>query len=171
MNRLRGVLAVSALLLVLAACGRSGGSVSRGAAPGQNLASLAHQLGQCIRAHGLPGFADPSIGSDGQIHVPASAPRLPASAETACRSMIDQLPDTGPTAAPPVSSTVFRQWLAFARCMRTHGLPDFPDPNPDGSFTLPADIVGLPNGAIRPEVQACRSLSPNGIGKFQGREA
>ena len=171
MYRLRGVLAASVLLLILAACGRAGGSAMHRAAPGQNLASLAHQLGQCIRANGLPNFADPTVGSDGQIHVPASAPRLPASAEAACRSIIDQLPDTGPTTAPPVSQAVFQQWLAFARCMRTHGLPDFPDPNPDGSFTLPADIYGLPNGAIRPQVEACRSLSPNGLGKFQGQEA
>ena len=110
------------------------------------------------------------MGSDGQIHVPASAPRLPASAEEACRTIIDQLPDTGPTSAPPVSAAVFHQWLAFAGCMRQHGLPDFPDPNTDGSFTLPPDIVHLPNGAIRPQVEACRGLAPGGLGKFQGSE-
>jgi hypothetical protein len=38
-----------------------------------------------------------------------------------------------PPAGPPGPSAGTAQALAYARCMRSHGIPDFPDPNPPGS--------------------------------------
>jgi hypothetical protein len=42
-----------------------------------------------------------------------------------------------PTAGAP--STFTQDVLAFARCVRAHGVPGFPDPNADGSF--PKDLI------------------------------
>jgi hypothetical protein len=38
-----------------------------------------------------------------------------------------------PTAAPPSTSGPFAQALAYSSCMRSHGLPNFPDPQQTGN--------------------------------------
>jgi hypothetical protein len=43
--------------------------------------------------------------------------------------------------SPPKRDT-YRADLAYARCMRTHGVPKFPDPSPSNGF----NISGLPRG-------------------------
>ena len=54
------------------------------------------------------------------------------------------------------------QDLRFASCMRTHGVPSFPDPDHDGAFTLPS---GTDQQA--PEFQrattACANVEPSSL--------
>jgi hypothetical protein len=57
--------------------------------------------------------------------------------------------------------------VAFARCMRSHGLPDFPDPSSNGGI----QINGSQGGALDPNsaqyqtaFAACKSLMPRGNG-------
>ena len=58
----------------------------------------------------------------------------------------------GPGSPTASASSAFEQAMAFARCARAHGAPDFPDPNSDGSFP-PG------HGDIPPSVsQACGHL-------------
>lgn len=45
--------------------------------------------------------------------------------------------------------------------MRAHGVPNFPDPNADGSVSLPADIDPTAP-AFESAHQSCVSLTPNG---------
>jgi hypothetical protein len=40
----------------------------------------------------------------------------------------------GSTSGPPAHLTAYQQELAYAECMRAHGLPTFPDPQNDGTF-------------------------------------
>jgi len=51
--------------------------------------------------------------------------------------------------------------LVFAQCMRDNGLPDFPDPDPNGRFSgLSHEQQGDPKyGAA---FEACRGLAPGG---------
>jgi hypothetical protein len=44
----------------------------------------------------------------------------------------------------PAESATYRADLAYAQCMRTHGLPGFPDPHPSGGFSI--SISGHPRG-------------------------
>ena len=44
----------------------------------------------------------------------------------------------------PAESATYRADLAYAQCMRTHGLPGFPDPHPSGGFSI--GISGHPHG-------------------------
>lgn len=37
-------------------------------------------------------------------------------------------------AGPGIQQTAYQKELAYAECMRAHGLPSFPDPNSDGTF-------------------------------------
>ncbi len=62
-----------------------------------------------------------------------------------------------PTAAGPPQS----QELAFARCMRAHGVTDFPDSG--GPLQpSPGSDLDLNNPTYRAAQQACRSLEPGG---------
>lgn len=49
---------------------------------------------------------------------------------------------------------------AFAACMRSHGVGDFPDPDGSGHMMLSGDIQNNPN--FQPAMQACQSQLPNG---------
>ncbi len=42
----------------------------------------------------------------------------------------------------PAKPATYQEDLAYARCMQTHGVPGFPDPNPSGGFS----ISGQPHG-------------------------
>jgi hypothetical protein len=53
--------------------------------------------------------------------------------------------------------------LAFARCMRHHGIAEFPDPDSSGNFPPGAKQVSLRNPhQFQEAVTACRSLLPDG---------
>jgi hypothetical protein len=53
------------------------------------------------------------------------------------------------------------QELAYAKCMRANGVPNFPDPSPGGGFTLPNDIN--PSSPAYNAAQAkCHKLLPAG---------
>jgi hypothetical protein len=76
-----------------------------------------------MRAHGVSSFPDPD--SRGRIAISPSEARSPAfrSAQEACRA---HLPKLG--FGPSMSAGQRQQALAFAKCMRANGEPDFPDP-------------------------------------------
>ena len=73
---------------------------------------------------------------------------------------VQVLSSGGPAAT---GSAAFRANLAYAHCMQTHGVPNFPDPtNSSESF----HVSGHPNGkATGPRAQAndaCEHLLPRG---------
>jgi hypothetical protein len=77
----------------------------------------------CMRRNGEPSFPDPN--AQGQISTninPGSAQFQKA--QQACRKM---LPNGG-TPSPAQQAKARRATLAFSACMRTHGEPNFPDP-------------------------------------------
>jgi hypothetical protein len=120
-------LAVLLSVAALAGCGSTSNSGTTTNAASQ----LA--LSQCMRSHGVPNFPDP--GSGGGFNVLASpgsstvtidgvAFSGPAfeSAVKACKLF------GGGTSPPQLTASQKRKLVAFAQCMRTHGVPDFPDP-------------------------------------------
>jgi subtilase family serine protease len=59
-------------------------------------------------------------------------------------------------------SATYRADLAYAQCMRTHGVPGFPDPNPSGGISI--SISGQPhaNSPAARANDACEHLLPAG---------
>src|SRR6516165_9150517 len=125
--------AVTAVALILGACGASNSSLAT--ATGSFNMSSRVPFSECMRSHGVPDFPDPGAvepsgnsaqGSVFGILLPATI-RLgsPAfrSAFNACRKLVD-----GGHSPPKVSDAQKRAFLRFAQCMRTHGVPDYPDP-------------------------------------------
>ena len=126
--------------VVLAGCGSTGapsGTVTNAASPGGKSNNQALELAQCMRAHGVSNFPDPS---GNQIRITPSIAQSPAfkTAQNACRQY---LPNGG---QPPVTAPGERAAaLAFAKCMRTHGVPGFPDPLTIAPSSPPAGAVAI----------------------------
>jgi hypothetical protein len=69
----------------------------------------------------------------------------------------------GGSPAAVAGSASYQKAVAYAQCMRAHGVPDYPDPNSKGSSSPPrktAAIFGGPRAASAN--QACQHLLPNG---------
>lgn len=77
-----------------------------------------------MRAHGVSNFPDPS-GGQGLIPIKRDEAQSPAfqSAQQACRKF---LPEKGPP--PHMTASELNRAFTFAKCMRAHGVPSFPDP-------------------------------------------
>jgi hypothetical protein len=111
-----------AAALAVTGCGSSESAKSGNATGRQQF--LAFSV--CMRSHGVPDFPDPS--SRGGIDLVLGSGLDPASPsfQSAQRSCKHLLPHGG----PPAHETEGQKLpdLAFARCMRAHGVPDYPDP-------------------------------------------
>ncbi len=127
-------------VLVLAACGPSQKTSDATAA-------VAHSKGipfaNCMRAHGVPSFPDPS-GGGGGINLDRTGinPNSPAfkSAQQACA----HLTPAGAPGGMKATESQFVTAVRFAKCMRAHGYSDFPDPT--RSDSPPGPILIVANG-------------------------
>ena len=53
--------------------------------------------------------------------------------------------------------------LKFAECLRSHGLPDFPDPSSNGAFQISSSSGVIPGSPqFQAAQKACRKFTPNG---------
>lgn len=96
------------------------------------------QVAQCFRAHGHPDFPDPVQGSDGSWGFPVTADRVRVPDE--CADLVKRSKELSPYALKSPAAADLAQLRAFARCMRDNGIADWPDPNPDGTFTIPGRL-------------------------------
>ena len=123
-------LVTAAGALALAGCGSSGTGVSAAAAsggPNPQMAKDSLKVSECMRAHGITNFPDPS--STGSLQITPSSGLNPQSPsfQSAMRVCQKLLPGGGP-GAHPMSAQQREQIIAQSQCMRTHGVPGYPDP-------------------------------------------
>jgi hypothetical protein len=116
--------------LTVVACGSSGkriGNVSNTYAQGIGYSD-------CMRSHGLSNFPDPSPGGGFNLRALGSEAGSPAflAAQTACT----KLQPGGSTRPSPFTGEQEQLMVAKARCIRTHGVPSFPDPTTVGPGTF-----------------------------------
>jgi hypothetical protein len=171
---LAGVMA--AVALALSACGggssgppvASGGSAtssapSGGGSAGGSAYGKALAYARCIRAHGVPGFPDPSSGQQpAAAGADTGSPQFQA-AERACRSLAPAGTAIS-SLTPAQQAQALADGLKFARCMRAHGLTTFPDPRRNSSGGYNLDLTGPGIDSHSPlyqrALQACRSDLP-----------
>ena len=138
MNRKRWPLAALATVaLISAGCGSNpaseGGTASTGTASSTATPSSAGKkkltardkavkFAECIRAHGVRDFPDPDAKNDFQYGVSVT-PAVWKQATTACKDL--QPPGTLSSKRTPEQQSA---GLRFAKCIRDHGVKDFPDP-------------------------------------------
>lgn len=132
-------MAAAGIVLALAACG-AGSSVSPSVSSAQAFTAATYRFSACMRDHGLATFPDPSMTDhDGQqvaYLAPTDAMVASPAYKTANRACHAILPIAATTRSVQSQSERKQHILAFARCMRSHHLPNFPDPTAKGQLTL-----------------------------------
>lgn len=121
----------------------------------------------CVRAHGLPNWPDP----DSSGHFPKGAVRAAVQqaglnqSQFLARTQVcnDLLPTN--ISQPTLSAQQEQDYLSAAECMRSHGVPNFPDPTfPDGrvSLSIPSSI-DQNSPQFTQATQICTKLIPSGL--------
>jgi len=168
------------LALVVAACG--GGSAPPGVAnlgsrsttttvaPAAQAGSTASNYpdavayAQCMRAHGVTNYPDPTstgqfIHEDGKLNgqsVDLSSPQTTA-ADKACSHL---LPNGGDL-TPAEQQQALAEGLKHAACMRTHGVPNFPDPTAtDGGVGVDPKGLDMNSPQFKAAWKKCLSIAP-----------
>jgi len=172
------IITAAGLAVLTAACGGSPSATGSGGpsnAGGSARSQSAVAFSDCLRSHGVPNFPDPSssggIPKETARQLGVSSTQLLAALK-ACQHL---LPNTGNTDDDPAA--LHRWWsqmLHFARCMHSHGVPNWPDPSAYSqdplrpTFNLHAAGIGFHLGAqpgnvvnspqIQAKVRQCESV-------------
>ncbi|HTX84728.1 MAG TPA: hypothetical protein VME44_21270 [Streptosporangiaceae bacterium] len=160
------ILATAAVLLA-AACSGSRPSTHSAAAANTtgSVASKQRAYASCMRSHGVAHFPDPdsSGGFDKATlaQLAASNSQYRAANQT-CGHLLPAGSSSGRT--PAQERQEWSGMLKFARCMRSHGEPNWPDPTPyppypsDPTYMLPASIQPVPQTISK--MEECLRLVP-----------
>jgi hypothetical protein len=158
---------VIGLTLLASACGGSSGAkvaqvgtttgAKGSASSSASGAGDAQAYSACMRSHGVPNFPDP--GADGSIHLGAAIDQHSPTYQAASRGCRAGAP--GGVLTEHAEAQLQRQILAFAACMRTHGVHAFPDPVLGHGHILfepdPRQPIDAHAAAFTAAVAACRA--------------
>ena len=168
MNKVSVLLAasVAALALTVSGCGGSAGSKSGSSGSNTNSTlEKAVKYAQCMRENGVTNFPDPE--KNGNFVIAAGGPNRNSpqfkKAQQACKS---QEPP-GIEDNPSQIAQEQKEWLKFARCMRSNGIADFPDPQ-DGRLLVPRDRINTNSPQFKRALNACRAVAHVGGGSENG---
>jgi hypothetical protein len=117
------------------------------------------KFSRCMREHGISWFPDPK-GGGLSIRVPKGQDKKKFdAAQEACK----QFMPNGGEMRPP-SAEELEQARQMSKCMRENGIPDFPDPNPNGGLTVNGDKMRIkPDSPTwKKAEQACAQYFPKG---------
>jgi hypothetical protein len=171
--------AAASVALLATACGGSSASSAPATAPpptaaaptttaptaasaGAYQAALAYA--QCMRSNGEQSWPDPN--SDGYFTGDIDMATVPyLSANKACAHL---LPNGGVLTSAQAQQAV-GLLTKYAACMRSHGIPQFPDPNPQyvmagetGVGYVSVDTLKTTAQRFASASQACRQFQPSG---------
>lgn len=145
----------------------SSGSSSSSGSPGSQAVAFA----ACMRSHGVPDFPDPQVSTSGS-EVKVAVRVTPAitgnphfnSAQKTCNKL---LPGGGPGSGSnhQISPQEQSQFLKAAACIRSHGIPNFPDPTFSGGGVHLPRVAGVDprSPQVRAAEEACQALIPGGL--------
>jgi len=170
--RLLAAGAVLAAATTIAACGSSSPNTASSAATsatsvasnGSDSTSSPLAFSKCMRANGVPNFPDLRsngiriVGGTGQtLSVNGVSVNAPAFL-TARQTCEQYMPHA--SASQAQSAQQRQRGLQFARCMRSHGVPNFPDPkvittNPDGNQGVYLPGINPHSPAFQAGAKAC----------------
>ncbi|WP_262286674.1 hypothetical protein [Micromonospora sp. MA102] len=149
-----------------AASGSSGPSASASGSR-QHLLALGQEWVQCIRAHGLPRMPDAELSQDGYLQIAPQAGydwkadlRNHPTTIDACKSIEDRYPPNAFRPKEQFSAADLAKLAEYAKCIREHGIPEFPDPNAAGEFDLTGTSLanGIPEQQMSPAARACQQI-------------
>lgn len=164
----RAVPLVLMLALVSAGCGGGdsgdGVATAGGTAPAAAPATTAAEgdglkFAQCMRDEGLTWFEDPEPGARGvRISIPQGVDK--AKVDAAMAACKRYLPNGGEP--PEMDAAALERVRQMAKCMRENGVPNFPDPQPDGGMVIDGRKLGTGPGdpAFDAAEKACARFRP-----------
>jgi hypothetical protein len=167
---------VVALGLTVAGCsggstvptvGSPGGSASAGSGSGSG-SSLAEAVAysQCFRSHGVPNFPDPVQTPSGHYGYRTSGIDPNSAAFQEATQACKALPSPWNSTVQQLSTAQQQAWLDWAQCIRTHGLPNFPDPMFSGTDVQDSGVASN-SPQLQSAMDACKSQKPS-IGGLGG---
>ena len=128
----------------------------------------------CMRSHGVSNFPDPDskgrikivsgISKDGQrTGVDPNSPTF-QKAQQACK----KFEPNGGNEDPKAQAAAIKQMLAFASCMRSHGVTKFPDPQVSSGGGVrqtigPDSGVDPSSPTFQAAQKACQKLQPDAV--------
>jgi hypothetical protein len=170
------VIAAAGLALLAAACGGSPGSPlaqlsstatatstsssTPSAASTQQNGTLA--FANCMRSHGVPNFPDPDS-SGNLVKEPPQQLGVSSSELNTAQAACQHLLPTQTQSPAQLQHERAADLLRLARCMRAHGIHNFPDPTSTGQITKPPG-VDTNSPQVQAAAQACQQYVPPHVG-------
>ena len=153
--------ALVGLVFLVAGCGGSKSpGANGGAGSSSRVFSQFEAYSKCMRRHGIPDFPDPTSSPGGGVSIQINGgpgsdldrnnPKF-KSANRTCQSL-----EPGAGSQPSQSAAKIAAEVKWAQCMRSNGLPGFPDPDSQGAFDSSKFNESTP--AFQSASNACQSL-------------
>ncbi len=158
-------LALIAIVTLITACGSSapaetGGGGNNAAADAQKSVKFA----ECMRSNGVSQFPDPGTSGKLTIDAVANGSSLDTNSP-AFKQAISACKDLEPAGFTGTKRSSQQQQAAleFAQCIRENGVPDFPDPTPNGPLVdtnrIPSSATSSGRSILNAAMQKCRDVA------------
>jgi len=163
--------AALAVVAAAAALATACGSTTAPSVSGEPTFAQEVALAQCMRSHGVPNFPDPDPSGGFSLSMSTIDSTQVQIAYGACRHLLGhgspsvaQLEQKAQQAQQQLQKQL-PALVKFAQCMRSHGVPDFPDPSVSGQGSVGAvKSAGVPPNSpqFQAAVSACQHELPAG---------
>lgn len=148
----------AAIAMLGGGCGGSSHSPTTNGGSTQSAGQAPFRYADCMRSHGVPNFPDPKVSGQQVTMVVKSQLVDSPGFKSASRACANILPAPRSGGQPEASPARRRDGLAFASCMRSHRVSNFPDPNSQGQLTqemLSAAGVDVHDQYVQQAAYAC----------------
>jgi hypothetical protein len=124
---------------------------SGGHAAGSGRSAALRAAAQCIRAHGIPGYADPVLTPSGAVYsdsrsIQNAPPAALTAVQAACGTLLARA-GLNPENQPPAPPQLVQAGVSAAQCERANGLPNVHDPTAHSPYT-PGHGFGLTGNEV-----------------------
>ena len=163
-QRPRAALALTATAALISACGSSAPATGSGANNPATNHAKAVKFAACMRANGVSAFPDPSAAGNFTIEQVANGSSLNTNAP-AFKQAIRTCKPLEPSGFTGTKRTSQQQSAALkiAECIRANGVPDFPDPDPNGPIIdtsrIPSASTSSGMSILHAAMQKCHGLA------------
>jgi hypothetical protein len=153
--------------------GRSSAQASHASAATDSTSSKLLAFSRCVRRHGVPNFPDPQGGATNTKFPSAQQLGVSDSVLTGAEQHCAHLLPPGRDDQFPAAElqVLLTGMLRFSKCMRQHGVPNWPDPstNSDGQPLFQLSVSGISrqeahSQRITNAERKCQKLLPGALG-------
>jgi hypothetical protein len=127
-----------------------------------SLQQAAVAYAKCMRSNGVPNFPDPKLGGgflfNARARIDPSSPAF-KTAQAKCHKLMPGGGPPGPGSTTHPAPQTLARMLSIARCMRRHGVEDFPDPR----TSVPSNPFGAGGNGVISDIEGVILVFPSTI--------